>query len=166
MLAIFMVINALDSSPSTHTAVSPKLARVSGLTVSPIYPFAPYATPGGEPPMNVLHAVVFPEGTSAPAVKINQGEPTSFDETLVFRSPASSEALFTFFHDQMQGRGWRIFSTGAPVNARGVEVLAQKAGTDGWYWEQGVTVSPTTFSNHGTVQSTKVTVRLYQASEE
>lgn len=166
MLAIFIVINSFDSSPPTRLSVSPKLARVSGLTISPISPFAPYATPGGEPPPNIVHSVVFPKGTSAPTVKPNQGQPTSFDRALVFHSPASSQALYTFFHEQMNGRGWRIFSTGAPVNAPGVEVLAQKAGNDGWYWEQGVTVSPTTFSDHGRVQSTKVTVRLYQASEE
>ena len=64
----------------------------------------------------------------------------------------------------MAGQGWRIFSTGAPVGGPGVEILAQKAGSDSWYWEQGVVISPTTFK--GSTQSTTFTLRLYQASSD
>ncbi len=164
MLAIFILINAFDSSPPTRTSVPPALSKVSGLSVSASYPFDPYATATGEPPKDILRSVVFPTGISVPTGKPSPGEASSFDQTLIFTSPASSQSLYTFFHDQMKGRGWKIFSTGAPVNARGVQMLAQRSGSDGWYWEQGVTVSPTVFSHGGTVQSTKVTVRLYQAS--
>ena len=165
MLTIFIVINSLgNQGPAKAAAVSPKLEKVSGLTVSHVVPFAPYVTSSGEPPADILSSVVFPEGISTASVVANQGEATSFDETLTFHSPASAEALYTFFHQQMQGRDWKIFSTGAPVDAKGVEILSQKAGSDGWFWTQGVIVSPTTFNAHDQ-QSTKVTVRLFQVSD-
>ena len=63
----------------------------------------------------------------------------------------------------MKGRGWKIFSTGAPVGQKGVEILAQKGGSDSWYWLQGVVINPTIFAKDGT-QSTRFTIRLYQAS--
>ena len=58
---------------------------------------------------------------------------------------------------------------GPPRNANGsVEVLAEKAGDDGWYWEAGAVVSPTTFpTGHGArAESTDFTLRLFQVSDE
>ncbi len=164
VLATFIIINSLDSTgPSTTTTTIPALKKVSGLVPQATSPFDPYVE-NGEPPPDILSAVVIPTGTSTPALIKNQGEATSYDRTLSFSSPASAAALYSFFHKEMEGHGWKVFSTGAPVHKRGVEVLSQKAGSDSWYWEQGVVISPTTFSSSG-AQSTTVTLRLYQASD-
>lgn len=164
VLATFIVINSLDSpGPSSSTTTIPALKKVSGLTAASASPFAPYVE-NGEPPPDILTAVVIPTDTSTPSVVKNQGEATSYDRTLAFTSTASAAALYSFFRSEMAGHGWKIFSTGAPVGQRGVEVLSQKAGSDSWYWEEGVIISPTTFSATG-AQSTKVTLRLYQASD-
>ena len=46
----------------------------------------------------------------------------------------------------MKKQGWQIFSTGpADHDPGGLEVLGKKAGSDGFFWEMGAVVSPTTF---------------------
>lgn len=164
VLATFIVINSLDSPGlSSSASTIPALKKVSGLVAAQQSPFTPYVE-NGEPPPDILASVVIPEATTTPSVVKNQGEATSYDRTISFSSPASAAALYSFFHQEMTAHGWKIFSTGAPVHQHGVEVLSQKAGSDSWYWEQGVVISPTTFTSAGS-QSTKVTLRLYQASD-
>ena len=141
----------------------PAIIKGTGLPVEPGLAFAPYVT-NGEPPDDILAAVVLPSGISAPTPLHDSGQPTSFDRSLEFTSNASQAQLYTFFRKQLTARGWKIFSTGAPVGAKGVQMLGQKGGSDSWFWIQGVTISPTTFAADGH-QSTSVTVRLYQASE-
>jgi hypothetical protein len=162
MLVTVILLNMSDPN-SPKVGSTPKLEKVSGLTVSTANPFTPLVV-AGEPVSDILDAVVIPAGATQLAIPQVGGEATSFDHSIVFSSPASEQALYTFFHDEMTANGWRIFSTGAPANEKGVELLAQKAGSDGWYWEQGVIVNPTSFSTSGT-QSTHFTVRLYQASD-
>jgi hypothetical protein len=164
MLVIVIVINIATAEPPAASSKIPKLEKVSGLTTSSINPFVPLVA-AGEPPTDVLNQIVLPEGASKSASPASPGSATSFDQTLAFTSPASEQAIYSFFDHEMTNRGWKVFSTGKPANAQGVEVLGQRAGSDGWYWVQGVVVSPTTFSKDGT-QSTHFSVRLYQASDD
>jgi hypothetical protein len=141
----------------------PKIVKGAGLPVASGSPFEAYVT-NGEPPSDILVAVVLPADTTKLRALHNRGMPTSFDRSLSFTTSASQAQVYTFFRKQMVGRGWRIFSTAAPVRSDGVQILAQKGGSDSWFWIQGVTISPTTFAGDGT-QSTDVVLRLYQASE-
>jgi hypothetical protein len=164
MLAIVIMLNMGNSGSKATTGVLPKASGNSGLSVSTVNPFAPYVY-SGEPVPDILNAVLLPAGAVQVAVPHVGGEATSFDRSIVFRSPASQQALYSFFSEQMKARGWKIFSTGIPAGGqKGVEVLAQKAGSDGWYWEQGVVISPTIFASDNS-QSTRFTLRLYQASD-
>jgi len=164
MLVIVILINILTADGPPTAKVSPKLQSVSGLSPSPRSPFAALVF-AGEPPDDILNSVVSPLGALEVGTPHTGGSATSYDRSIVFSSPASSQALYTFFFEQMKGRGWKIFSTGAPVRQKGVEILAQRGGTDGWYWEQGVVISPTTFPTPGT-QTTTFSIRLYQASAD
>jgi len=157
------ILANLGTGGTEAKSQAPAIVKGAGLPVAPGLAFAPYVTTG-EPPNDILAAVVLPSGTSSPRALHNSGEPTSFDRSLSFTSPASQDQLYTFFHRQMTARGWKIFSTGAPVGRPGLQMLGQKGGSDSWFWIQGVTISPTQFSADGR-QSTAVTVRLYQASE-
>ena len=167
LVAVIVVIGYIVTNLGTGATQSkttvPSIVKGSGLPVSAGLAFAPYVT-SGEPPGDILAAIVLPAGGSAPRALHNSGGPTSFDRSLRFSSAASQAQLYTFFHRQMSARGWKIFSTGAPYGRPGLEILSQKGGSDSWFWIQGVTISPTKFAADGT-QSTAVTVRLYQASE-
>ena len=164
MLIIVIVINVATSSGPAAPKVSPKLQSVSGLSPAPVDPFTKLVYMG-EPPDNILDSVVVPTTAVEIGLPYTGGNATSYDRTITFTSSASTQALYTFFYQQIEGRGWKIFSTGAPVGTKGVEILAQKAGTDSWYWEQGVVIHNTVFGANGS-QSTTFSVRLYQASED
>jgi hypothetical protein len=164
VLALFIIVNSMDSPERPPLAPVPKIQKASGLTVKAGSPFTPFIV-AGEPPPDILNTLVIPTGVTLIRTPHTGGSATSFDHTLVYSSPASAQSLYTFFHNELRSRGWRIFSSGPPVNHPGVEMLAQKAGSDSWYWEAGVIVSPTKFKTDGS-QSTEVTIRLYQASSD
>jgi hypothetical protein len=164
LLVIVILINVLDAPGPQQKTVIPKLTGNTGLTVSPVNPFVPLVA-AGEPPADILNAVVVPD----PAISLGSipvgGEPTSFDAAFKYSSTASQGALYSFFHQEISGHGWKIFSIGPPTGSKGIEILAQKAGSDGWYWEEGVVIHPTSFGANG-VQTTTFQVRLYQASAD
>jgi hypothetical protein len=68
----------------------------------------------------------------------------------------------------MRLQGWHVFDRGAAANDPGaLEVLGRLAGTDGYYWEMGATISPTTFTRGGPARGqTDFTIRLLQESDD
>lgn len=161
-VVLLYILANLGTGGRDAKAVIPKVVAGAGLPASPASPFAPYVT-NGEPPVDILSAVVIPTETSTPQALHNRGMPTSFDREIRFTTAASQATVYTFFRRQMVGRDWKIFSTGAPVGSDGVQILAQRGGSDSWFWIQGATISPTRFTADGS-QETTVTLRLYQAS--
>ncbi len=164
MLGVVIAINVVTSDTPPAKSVVPIAGSSAGLTVSLINPFAPLVA-AGEPPDDILNSVVIPNGSTQIRQIHTGGQATSFDAAFLYSTTSSQGSLYSFFHAQIAARGWKIFSTGAPAGGKGVEILAQKAGTDGWYWEEGVIIHPTTF-NAQNQQSTTYTIRLYQASSD
>ena len=70
---------------------------------------------------------------------------------------ATSGALIKFFDTQLEARGWSLFSQGASNGDP--QSLFQKAGSDGFYWELGVTV------NKSTASTVDWTFTIYQNSD-
>jgi hypothetical protein len=70
---------------------------------------------------------------------------------------ASASSLISFFNAQLEARGWNLFSKGASNGDP--QSLFQKAGSDGFYWEVGVTVTKSSAS------SVQWTFQIYQNSE-
>ena len=64
----------------------------------------------------------------------------------------------------MKHQGWQVFDKGPAANDPGaLEVLGKLAGSDGYYWEMGATIPPTTFPSGGPARGvTDFTVRLFQ----
>ena len=162
MLGLVIFLNILTAK-GPDPSPSPGLNQVGNLTVNPTPPFAALVT-AGEPPPDIVNSIVVPQGAVQVELPHTGGNVFSFDRKIVFESPASSQALYNFFQAQMKGRQWKIFSTGKPANAPGVEILSRRGGSDSFFWLQGVDISPTTFSKDGGAQSTRFTLRLYQAA--
>lgn len=125
----------------------------------------------GQPPANILDAVVLPAGSQKVSVTDNSADAGQYDEQMTFKVPASEASVFAFYKAVLRSHGWRVFSTGPTESGKGLEVLGQLAGTDGWYWQVGAVVSPTTFANTakgpGTgAESTAFTIRLFQVSDD
>ena len=164
MLTLFIAINALFPDPKQATVVLPKIEKITGLHTNPIPAFTHYVV-NGIPPANIVDSVVIPQEASFTGEINTGGEAASYDRSLGYSASAAEGALYSYFHTVMTAEGWKIFSISAPTGSQGVELLAQKAGDDGFYWEEGVVIHPTTFASNG-AQSTSFNVRLYQAAEE
>jgi hypothetical protein len=76
--------------------------------------------------------------------------------------------LLTFFASAMKEQGWQVFDRGPAANDPGAtEVLGKLAGTDGWYWDMGAIIPPTSFGPGAPAGGqTDVTIRLYQESDQ
>jgi hypothetical protein len=128
----------------------------------------------GLPPANIVRAVSVPVGADVVSNQSNNAGRGQYDEQVVLSVHASQLDVFDFFAAQMPAWHWSVFSKGPAQNEPGtIEVLGKQAGDDGWFWEMGAVVSPTTFGGQGlgTTQgsageSTRFVIRLFQVSDE
>lgn len=174
LLVLFGIGAALTGSPKPATPSKSATAPVKGATLkaesaAPI--LRPIERPG-TPPSDVLGAVVVPAGSAAVSSKPWDGT-TQFSGKMTFRLRSSQAAVVEFYKAELRSRGWSISSVGAAEGTKNAtEVLAQRASTDGWYWEIGVVVLPTRFttaSGSGAAASssdtTRFTLDLFQEPE-
>jgi hypothetical protein len=112
--------------------------------------------------------VDLPAGSVRVSHQNNAAGSGQFDAQVVFHSDASQGALLAFYAATMKQQGWQIYDKGPAANDPGaLEVLGKLAGTDGYYWEMGATISPTSFG-HGAPASgqTAFTIRLFQQNDD
>lgn len=156
----------------THTA-TPRAARTGGPTKVPGSSLlaVPASTKleaieaNGEPPANVLAAITLPEGAVLKATE-NPGLGSTYDEEAVFSVEASDAAVVGFYKTELARLGWHSVSSGAAEHAAGTQVVGQLAGDDGFYWQLGVVVSPSTFTSGGTADVTRFTLRILQVQDQ
>jgi hypothetical protein len=148
-----------STAPVAVPGVGLRAAAAAGL-LSPI-------VTAGEPPSNILNAVSLPVGSVRTSHQNNSGDAGQFDSQVTFRSGDSQAALLAFYAADMKLQGWQVFDQGPAANNPGaLEVLGKLAGSDGYYWEMGVTIPPTTFSQGGPARGvTDFTVRLLQQDD-
>jgi hypothetical protein len=118
----------------------------------------------GQPPANIVSAVDIPVGAVRTSRLNNAGQSGQYDSQVTLHSDASQGALLAFYASDMKSRGWQVFDRGPAANdPNALEVLGKLAGTDGYYWEMGVTVQATTFGKGAPAAGdTPFTVRLLQ----
>ena len=123
----------------------------------------------GEPPSNIINAVTVPVGSIRISHQNNAAGAGQFDAQVTLRSTDSQGALLAFSRRPCIQEGWQVFDKGPAANDPGaLEVLGKLAGTDGYYWEIGATIQPTTFG-HGARRGggrTDFTIRLLQQSDD
>jgi hypothetical protein len=159
MLGVFLLIDfATNKGVVTVPTTIPTV--VGGLPLD--------ATPGAalqyclqseEVPSNIDSAFIVPEKTvprpGANTPDLGAGEYDCYEPMAT--TGASSGALIKFFDTQLEARGWSLFSKGASNGDP--QSLFQKAGSDGFYWELGVTV------NKSTASRVDWTFTIYQNSD-
>ena len=169
ILAVFLAIGVLSSH-------SPSAARLGGSSVS-VPGSALRSAPAtatlapivrlGQPPANVVAAVSIPVGSVRIAHRDNSAGSGQYDSQVVLRSGDSQAALLAFYAADMRLRGWQVFDRGPAANDPGaLEILGKLAGSDGYYWEMGATISATSFSPGGPPRGqTEFTIRLLQLGD-
>jgi hypothetical protein len=173
LLAVGIVVVGLIAMVawgSTKPASAPSsVATAKGSPIAAI-PAAPDLAPlvsGGEPPNDIVNALVLPKGSVAGAVIDDTDSAESYDEERIFTLGAAEQKIITFFEVELPAQGWHVESTGPPKNLPGFEVLAQRAGSDGYYWEVGAVISPTAFSGpNKSISATQFEFRLFQVNDD
>jgi hypothetical protein len=169
IVVVFVTIGIVTSQSPTSVRHSATAVAVPGITLRAV-PAAGLLSPivaAGEPPANILNAVSVPAGSVRVSHLDNSGGAGQFDSQVVFRSDDSQEALLGFYAADMKLQGWQVFDRGAAANNPGAfEVLGKLAGSDGFYWEMGATIPPTTFPAGGPPRGvTPFTIRLFQVPD-
>lgn len=141
MLGVFITLNAVTDQGVTTTTTLPVF--VGGLPTQTGASSGALLLEGchqdGTPPNNIISAFLVPAVTRAdgPFAIPNSGA-GDFDCHRNFITSASPGALLSYYKTQLEARGWNLFSSGASNGAP--QYLFQKAGSDTFYWELGVTV--------------------------
>lgn len=90
-------------------------------------------------PADVLGALpALEQSTLVAWANIDQGR-GAFDRAVLYRTSVPASTVFAFYQAAFARRGWTLLSTGSAVGG-GREVLAERAGSDGAYWEAGALI--------------------------
>ena len=160
-IALFGIVNILFSSspPSSKDLKPQRFASV------PAKPYLKDILQPGVPPKDIVEALRLPiDVHDVRELHTGGGGAGSFDGQVNIQAVQTQGWLYAFFRDQLGRRGWKVFSH-STISRNRVEVLARRAGGDGFLWQVGVDVSPSRFTPNadGTVsQSTSFTYRIYQ----
>lgn len=164
LLAAFSPPSSRNPPPSTPVRVAGTPLRA----VPAVGALAPIEHPG-TPPADIVDALSLPRGAVAHAHRDLNTSSTQYDQQMRFTVRADEADVVDFYKVRLKATGWSVFDTNPVAGQPGaVEVLAQKGGSDGWYWEVGAVVSPTAFTGHGSGggQTTAFTLRLFQQSDQ
>lgn len=154
-LTVFGLANMIGGSTTTSTTLP---TIVGGLPMGTTPLFRTWSGSGAIPG-NVATALIAPAGARVlGAVTIGGGGAGQFDreDRLVVDAPRAR--LLGFYRSNLVARGWKVISENGTPHG-GAEVLFQKAGTDGFYWEAGVDASAPTRA------VVPYTFRLFQVSD-
>jgi hypothetical protein len=159
MLGVFILIDfATNKGVVTVPTTIPTVVGGLPLDAKPTAALQ-YCLQSEEVPRNIDSAFIVPEKTvprpGANTPDLGAGEYDCYEPMTT--TGASSGSLIKFFDTQLEARGWNLFSKGASNGD--AQSLFQKAGSDGFYWELGVTVNKTTASG------VDWTFKIYQNSD-
>jgi hypothetical protein len=148
-IAIFIVVLGIVGSILASRGSSTRLPSTvtvdgSAVRLTPAATAMKSIVSGGQPPSDIIGNLVVPAGS--PVVRtlnIDQGV-TQFDRSVYFTTGLSADQVVDVFRAVLPKLGWKIIYHGARTGGVGSEVLAKRGSADGFYWEAGVVVSPTT----------------------
>jgi hypothetical protein len=99
-----------------------------------------------QPPADIIGHLGVPQGSVVTGTVDSDQNTAQFDRTVDLTSHLSQDQVVSVFSLVLKDVGWQVVYTGpAPQGTPGTtEVLAKRGSSDGFYWETGVVVSPTT----------------------
>ena len=158
-LLTFLVINLVsDQGVTKETTTIPVVVGGLQRDANPGKALQ-YCLQSEEVPANIDDAFIVPENT-VPRSGANTPDLGAGDFDCIqpmATAHTNGASIINFFNAQLGARGWDLFSKGAPNGDP--QSLYQKAGTDGFYWEVGVTITKSSAS------SVDWTFQIYQNSE-
>ena len=168
-IAVFIVIlgtvaSGLITGNSPNRAVSSvTIAGGIGVRLTPATTAMKSIIGQGQPPADILGNLAVPAGSTVVRTVNSDAGVAQFDRTVYFTTGLSMHEVVDTFHAIFPKLGWKIIYTGnrAQLTANETEVLAKQGSNDGFYWETGVVISPTTSAG-----VTPYSVELYELPDD
>ncbi len=142
----------------------------TGLSVASAAADFKAVTRGGEPPKDVLSALVVPAGSRLTGAARVGGGVELYDAQVTIRVDTKPASVETFYRDELRSLGWTNRTTSATAG-NGTEILGEHASSDGFYWEVGIDVNraPTSLSpalgGASVGEASTVELRLFEVNE-
>ncbi|MCU1490504.1 MAG: hypothetical protein JWM85_1909 [Acidimicrobiaceae bacterium] len=95
----------------------------------------------GTPPNDVVGNLAVPAGAHRTASACTGGIDL-YDCNVSMSVAAQPKAVVAFYTAELARQGWTKLGIDATADGRGTEVIEQRPGADGFYWEVGVVVDP------------------------
>ncbi len=150
-IALVILIGGITASalagggPATLSLTSVRLADGTVVHLEPAADALRPIEQEGNPPSDILAALAVPKGTTTTGSLNTDQNTTQYDRTVNFTSTMNAYQVQDFYRVLFSRLGWKVVSNGSDTYQTGSsEVLAKKGSSDGYYWEAGVVVSPTT----------------------
>jgi hypothetical protein len=162
---------ALTSSGSAAPGPVRSLPTAKGATITAV-PGRPILAPivtAGSPPDDILDAIALPKGVTVKPGSATDNGVGLYDHSLSFEVGVSEQRVIDFFRAELPAFKWEIVSQGPPPHgAAGLRIVAQHPSSDGYEWEIGVTVAPTTFGSGsgGASDTTAFTLRMFAVTDD
>lgn len=164
IVVVGIVASALASGSDPNLSI--RRITIPGGTVVPLSPATSAMksiVSAGEPPADILGNLAVPAGSTVTrTINLDQGA-TQFDRTVVLRTGLSSDQVADLYRTLLPRLGWAVLDSGSPGtgSAPGTVVLFKRGSGDGFYWEVGATVSPTTSAG-----TTTVSLELFELPDD
>ncbi|MGH9017841.1 MAG: hypothetical protein ACRDY1_08865 [Acidimicrobiales bacterium] len=162
---------ALTSSGSAAPPATRSLRTAAGATITAVpggHALAVIVT-AGSPPGDILDAVALPRGAAVTAGSARDNGIGLYDHSLSFSIGQAEQRVIDFFRAEMPALKWQVVSQGPPPHGTpGFRIVGQHPGSDGYEWEMGVTVAPTTFTTSAAkpADTTSFTIRLFAVTDD
>ncbi len=163
ILTIGIVASALISGNApVLTARHVTLRDGSTVAITPATSSLHSIVSTGEPPADILGNLGVPSGSRVVGTLDSDRGASQFDRTVSLSTLIGSTQVVDVYRTLLPQLGWQLLYVGsAPQKGAGsTEVLAKHASGDGYYWEAGVVVSPTTSAG-----VTPFSIELYEVSD-
>jgi len=115
-----------------------------------------------EPPADIIGNLGIPRESAVLGVINSDQHTAQFDRTVRLSSQLAQPQLTEAYRRMLVAVGWKVSYQGpAPQGVPGAtEILAKRGSSDGFYWELGTVVSPTTPTG-----STPYSVELFETGD-
>jgi hypothetical protein len=162
---------ALTSSGSAQPTAKTTLPSVRGAGIKAVPGRRSLAAivSAGEPPSDILNVIPLPDHASVESGSAANNTVGLYDHSLSFSVAVAEQKVIVFYRAELKALKWQLVSQGPPPHgAAGYQIVGQHPSSDGYEWEIGVTVSPTTFGSgsHSAVETTPFSVRLFAVTDD
>jgi hypothetical protein len=162
---------ALTSSGSAQPTAKTSLPSVRGAGIKAVPGRRSLAAivSAGEPPSDILNVIPLPDHASVESGSAANNTVGLYDHSLSFSVAVAEQKVIVFYRAELKALKWQLVSQGPPPHgAAGYQIVGQHPSSDGYEWEIGVTVSPTTFGSgsHSAVETTPFSVRLFAVTDD